>query len=54
MESRIRQHQTIKAADPVDRGIRIKSECSIEIEAEERAALVAQTFVLIYEVGSDP
>jgi acyl dehydratase len=47
--SRIRLHQTIKAVDQVESAVRITCECLIEIEGQDRPALVAETIVQIYE-----
>jgi acyl dehydratase len=47
--ARIRLHQTLKAADPVDGGVRFTFEATVEVEGASRPALVAETIVLIYE-----
>ena len=47
--SRIRLHQTIKAVEPLAGAVRITTECQVEIEGQERPALVAETIVQIYE-----
>jgi acyl dehydratase len=47
--SRIRLHQTIKAVEPLEGAVRITTECQVEIEGQERPALVADTIVQIYE-----
>ncbi len=49
VDSRIRLHQTLKAADKVDGGIRYTFECSMEVEHASRPAMVAETVVLIFE-----
>ena len=41
--SRIRLRQKIKAVDPVEGGVRITSESTVEVEGSERPALVAET-----------
>jgi len=43
--SRIRQRQTIKACDPVDGGYRITNTCTIEVEGQERPAIVADQVI---------
>jgi acyl dehydratase len=47
--SRVRLRQTIKAADIVEGGVRVTSDCVIEIEGQERPALVAQFLMLVYD-----
>jgi len=49
VNSRIRLRQTIKAADPVDGGLRVTSNCLIEIEGQERPALVAEFLMIVYD-----
>src|ERR1700739_4187869 len=41
--SRIRLRQRIKAVDPVEGGVRITSESTVEVERAQRLALVAET-----------
>ena len=43
--SRIRQRQTIKACDPVEGGYRITNTCTIEVEGQERPAIVADQVI---------
>lgn len=47
--SRIRLRQTIKAADPIDGGMKITSDCVIDIEGKARPALVAEFLMVIYD-----
>ena len=47
--ARIRLRQTLKAAEPVDGGVRFTFEASVEVEGADRPALVAEMIVLIYE-----
>jgi acyl dehydratase len=47
--SRVRLHQTLKAAEPIDGGVRLTFESVVEIEHEPRPALVAETIVLTLE-----
>ena len=49
VDSRIRLRQTILAADPVDNGMKITSECVIEIEGKTRPALVAEFLMVVYD-----
>ena len=49
VNSRIRLRQTIKAADSVDGGLRVTSNCLIEIEGQERPALVAEFLMIVYD-----
>jgi acyl dehydratase len=45
---RIRLRQKLIGAEPKSGGWQLKSECTIEIEGEERPACVAETLSLIY------
>jgi acyl dehydratase len=47
--SRVRLHQTVKACQRLPDGSRTTFECIIEVEGQERPALVAETIVQIYE-----
>jgi acyl dehydratase len=47
--SRIRLHQTLKAATRVGAATRLTTECEIEIEAEARPALVALWILLMQD-----
>ncbi len=47
--SRVRLHQSVKAADPVEGAVRITFDCTIEVEGEARPAVVAETVLQIYE-----
>jgi acyl dehydratase len=47
--SRLRAHQTLKAVESVDGGQRLIMEVSVEIEGQERPALVAETIVLVFD-----
>ena len=46
--SRVRLHQAVKAAEPVDGAVRITFECTIEVEGQSRPAVVAETVLQIY------
>ena len=46
--SRIRLHQTLKAAEPVEGGQRFTFEARVEVEGESRPALVAETLAIVY------
>lgn len=45
--SRVRLHQSVKECMPVDGAMRFTFECTVEIEGQERPALVAETVVQI-------
>ena len=45
---RVRMRQTLLAAEPKSGGLQLTSECTIEIEGEERPACVAETLGVIY------
>ena len=47
--SRIRLRQKIKAVDPVEGGVRITSESTVEVEGSERPALVAETIGMQFD-----
>ncbi len=47
--SRVRLRQTIRAADPVEGGLRVTSDCVIEIEGQERPAVVAEFLMVVYD-----
>lgn len=47
--SRVRLRQTIQAADPVEGGMRVTSACVIEIEGQERPAVVAEFLMVVYD-----
>src|SRR5207302_2789837 len=47
--SRIRLRQKIKAVDPVEGGVRITSENTVEVEGASRPALVAETIGMQFE-----
>jgi acyl dehydratase len=47
--SRIRLHQSLKAAEPVEGGQRFTFEARIEVEGESRPALVAETLAVVYD-----
>jgi acyl dehydratase len=49
VDSRVRLRQTIKAAEIVEGGVRVTSDCLIEIEGKERPALVAEFLMLVYD-----
>ncbi|MES2412237.1 MAG: MaoC family dehydratase [Pseudomonadota bacterium] len=47
--SRVRLRQTIKAAEIVEGGVRVTSDCVIEIEGQDKPALVAEFLMLVYD-----
>jgi len=47
--SRIRLHQKIKAVDPVEGGVRITSESTVEVEGAARPALVAEIISMQFD-----
>lgn len=47
--SRVRLHETLKAAEPIEGGVRLTLDCLIEIENETRPALLAEIIVLALE-----
>lgn len=49
VNARVRLRQTIKAAEVVEGGVRVTSDCVIEIEGQERPALVAEFLMLVYD-----
>lgn len=47
--SRVRLHQSLKAIEPIEGGIRIIAEASVEIEGQARPALIAEVISLAYD-----
>ncbi|CAN5386065.1 MaoC family dehydratase [soil metagenome] len=47
--SRVRLHQTLKAFEQVAGGVRLTFDCTIEVEGQERPALVAETVLQIFD-----
>jgi acyl dehydratase len=47
--TRVRLHETLKAAEPIDGGVRLTLDCTIEIEGQERPAMLAEIVVLSLE-----
>jgi acyl dehydratase len=47
--SRIRLHQTLKAAEPIEGGVRLTLDCTVEIEHEPRPAMIAEMVVVALE-----
>lgn len=47
--ARIRLHQSLKAAEPVEGGQRFTFEARVEVEGEARPALVAETLAIVYD-----
>ena len=45
---RVRLRQKLIGAEPRSGGLQLKNECTIEIEGEERPALVAETITIVY------
>ena len=46
--ARIRLRQRIAKAEPVEGGVRVTSEMTVEIEGQDRPALVAETLGISY------
>lgn len=49
VDSRVRLRQSIKAADPVEGGVKITSDCVVEIEGQARPAVVAEFLMVLYD-----
>ena len=49
VDSRVRLRQSIKAAEPIEGGMRIISDCVIEIEGQTRPAVVAEFLMVVYD-----
>lgn len=49
VNSRVRLRQSIKAAEPVEGGMRITSDCVVEVEGQERPAVVAEFLMVVYD-----
>lgn len=49
VDSKVRLLQTLKACERVDGATRLTLECTMEIEGQERPALVAETIVQIFD-----
>jgi acyl dehydratase len=47
--SRVRMHLTLKAVELVAGGARITSDCRVEIEGQERPALVAEIMSMVFD-----
>ena len=47
--SRVRLRQSIKAAEAVEGGIKITSDCVIEIEGRQRPAVAAEFLMVVYD-----
>ncbi len=47
--SRIRVRQKVKAVDPIAGGVRVTWESTVEVEGEERPALVAETISMMFD-----
>jgi acyl dehydratase len=47
--SRIRLHQTLKALEEVEGGVRMIFDCSIELEGSTRPALVSETIIMAFD-----
>lgn len=47
--SRVRLHQAVKACERLPDGCRITFDCTIEVEGQERPALVAETMLQIFD-----
>lgn len=49
VDARVRLRQSIKAAEPVEGGMRITSDCVIEVEGQARPAVVAEFLMVVYD-----
>lgn len=49
VQARLRLHQTLKTCELLTDGARVILECTMEVEGQERPALVAETIVQIYD-----
>jgi acyl dehydratase len=47
--SRVRLHETLKAAEAIEGGVRLTMDCTIELEGEQRPAMLAEMIVLALE-----
>ncbi len=47
--ARIRLHQRIKSVDPVEGGVRITSESTVEVEGAAKPALIAETISMQFD-----
>lgn len=47
--SRIRLHQTLKALEEVEGGVRLFFDCTVELEGSARPALVAETIIMAFD-----
>ena len=47
--SRVRLHESLKAAEAIDGGVRLTMDCTVEIEGEPRPAMLAELIVLALE-----
>ena len=49
VDSRVRLRQSIKAAEAIEGGMRITSDCVIEVEGQTRPAVVAEFLMVVYD-----
>jgi acyl dehydratase len=47
--SRVRLHETLKAAEAIEGGVRLTLDCTVEVEGEQRPAMLAEMIVLALE-----
>ncbi|MBV9784367.1 MAG: MaoC family dehydratase [Acidisphaera sp.] len=47
--SRVRLSQALKAVEPIEGGVRLIMECTVEVEGKDKPALVAETVSLVYD-----
>jgi acyl dehydratase len=47
--SRVRLHETLKTAEAIEGGVRLTLDCTVEIEGEQRPAMLAEMIVLALE-----
>jgi len=45
---RIRLRQSLISVEPKSGGVQLKNQCTIEIEGEDRPALVAETITVLF------
>ncbi|MEI7712029.1 MAG: MaoC family dehydratase [Rhodospirillales bacterium] len=47
--SRVRLHQTLKALEEVEGGVRMIFDCTVELEGSSRPALVSETIIMAFD-----
>jgi acyl dehydratase len=49
VDSRIRIRQSIKAADPIEGGMRVTSDITVEVEGTSKPAAIAEFLMVVYD-----